>query len=457
MRVGYGRCVVTPEMGTPCALGLADELVEVFDDLHARAVWLEVGGQAVLIAAADVIALYQSDCEEFTAAMAEATGVPPERIVLHATHTHQTANSRWEVARLLEPYGLAEDFSSTAFRALLQRGLVEAARQAAQTASECEMAYGEAKVEGIASNRRVPTGDGDKVVFRASRPAAGLRARPEGWIDPTLRMVLFRTRGTGALIGICGYSCHPSVSGGDEGPYATGDFPGVGMAMAEAALGEARLLHLTGPCGEINPGKYVSSDSGAPEERKADLQRLGARYADAIVRAVASAEVEAEPEDLAMAWVKPLGLSVADTLPDAGEFARRLEAGAAEYRRTGRDGPGYQMLRRTVYWYNARLNTRKGRLQTRAAALRVGRACLSFMPGEVFLRLGDELRRRLAGRRPELRLVNVAHCMDHNPSYVVPPECFAQGGYEPTATPLGPGAYGELLEAMDGLLEGVAS
>lgn len=457
MRVGYGRCVITPGLGTPCALGLADELIEVFDDLHARAVWLEVGGQAVLIAAADVIGLYQSDCEGFAAAMAEATGVPPERIVLHATHTHQTANSRWEVARLLLPYGLAEDFSSTAFRDLLARGFVEAARQAVQTATQCDMAYGEAKVEGIASNRRVPTGEGDRVVFRASRPPAELRARPEGWIDPTLRLVLFRARGTGALIGLCNYSCHPSVSGGDEGPYATGDFPAVGMRMAEATLGEVRLLHLTGPCGEINPGKYVSSDSGAPEDRKADLQRLGARYADAIVRAVMSAEAEPEAEDLAIAWIRPLELSVADALPDEEEFARRLEAAAAEYRQTGRDGPGYQMVRRAVYWYNARLNTREGRLQTRAAALRLGQVCFSFMPGEVFLRLGDELRRRLAGRRPELRLVNVAHCMDHNTSYVVPPECFAQGGYEPTATPLGPKAYGELLEAVDGLLAAVVS
>ncbi len=59
--VGYGRALITPPLGTPCALGIDDELVEVFDDLYVRALWLESEGQAILVLAADVIGIAGED------------------------------------------------------------------------------------------------------------------------------------------------------------------------------------------------------------------------------------------------------------------------------------------------------------------------------------------------------------------------------------------------------------
>jgi hypothetical protein len=73
------------------------------------------------------------------------------------------------------------------------------------------------------------------------------------------------------------------------------------------------------------------------------------------------------------------------------------------------------------------------------------------MPGEIFLQFGNTLRERLGGPR----LLNATLCFGANFGYVVPPESFAQGGYEPTATVLAPSAYGELVEGMVDLLEAV--
>ena len=150
------------------------------------------------------------------------------------------------------------------------------------------MTFASAPAQGIASNRRIPVpGQAGKVLFRESRPSAELRRYPEGPIDPLVRLLLFRLVETGEMVGICNYNCHPTAAGGDAGAYATGDYPGVGMAIAEGDVPGLSLLHLTGTCGEINPGKYVSGDGYRAEDRQRDTWRLGSRYAAAIVSAVA--------------------------------------------------------------------------------------------------------------------------------------------------------------------------
>ena len=452
MRVGYGKACITPPLGTPCALGLEDELVEVFDDLYVRAVSVQIGDESALIAAADLIGLYPKDVDEFSARMARTTGVPKDRIILHATHTHQTGCSRWEVARLLDPYGLSDGYASPKFRQQVSDGFVAAAKHALASAASYEMAYAESPVSGIASNRRVPVDDKGNVAMRNSRPSAEMREKPEGRIDPLLRMVLFRNLENGRIIGICNYCCHPSSAGGDEGPYATGDFPAAGMDIVEKEFGDIRLLHLTGTCGDINPGKYVTSDSRAPEDRKRDVQLLGGRYADAVRSALSAATGWHRPDGLRLEWAQA-ELSVRADIPDREECLRLLREEAEAYKKARAEGT----VRKTpfhpsIYRHYARLRSRDGRITTRAAAMRLGGVCFTFLPGEIFLRFGDALREGLGGGR----LLNSACCLDSGVGYVVPPDCFGRGGYEEGRTWLGPTAYGDLMAAVASALGAVS-
>jgi hypothetical protein len=447
--VGYGRANITPPLGTPCALGLDDELVEVFDDLYVRAIWLELDGRAVLVMAADVIGIYGADAAEFSALIESELGVPRNNILLHSTHTHQTANSRWELGKLLEPYGLKEQFVSSAFKDQMTRGLVEAARQAKESAVPCEMAYAEFPVKDIASNRRIPVEEG-KAVFRSSRPPAELREKPEGKIDPLLRLVLFRSRKDGFLTGIVNYNCHPSAAGGDEGPYATGDFPGVGMPMAEKEMGNLTLLHLSGTSGEINPGKHVLSDSLAPEDRKRDVELMGQRYAEAILGAVREAKSWQNTPQLELSR-ESFGLTLHKNMPTLPEIQKKLAGAVEEYKRAKAEGKTQPGHVRGLYEEYALSQSRDGRRITEAAALRVGDVFFAFLPGEIMLKFGEELRDHFG--RP--KLVNATVSLDGGLSYVVPQIYFEEGGYEPTATRLGPEAYIELKEKIIGLLESV--
>ena len=456
LMAGYGRAVVTPPLGTPCALGLDDELVEVFDDLYARALYLACGGEKGLVLAVDLIEIVRSDGNELAREVAEATGIPASRIIFHATHTHQTANSRWEDSQALRPYELSEAHSSSAFKSLLSKGLVDAARQAVAGAEECEMTYAESPVKDIASNRRIPAGDGNRVIFRSSRPPEDIRRLPEGAVDPLLRLVLFRSKKSGRAIGICNYSCHPSAAGGDEGPYATGDFPGRGMALAENQIGNLRLIHLTGTCGEINPGKHVLSDSLDPDSRKRDIELMGERYAAAVVSAVRIAEKRAPSESPAgLAFARSaVSLPMRKDLASEAELSAQLKEMVELYQRDKESGE--QRARRNwgiLYKLHSARHTKDGRQETEAAALRVGDVFLAFIPGEISLRLGESLRAALG--RP--KLLNVSCSIDCGISYVIPPDYFSEGGYEPTATDLAPEAYDVLLSHMATLLQKAGS
>lgn len=449
--VGYGRAEITPALGTPCALGLDDELLEVFDPLYIRAVWLDSGYKRVLILAGDVIGVSGGDADEFSKLVEKAVRLPRKNILIISTHTHQTANSRWETGRFLAPFGLEEKFVSLKFKEQYIQGLLAAARQAKASAAPCQVAYAEFPVKDIASNRRIPTGDG-KVVFRSSRPAADMRAKPEGKIDPLLRLVLFRNFRDGSLIGIVNYSCHPTAAGGEELGYATGDFPGVGMTMAEEKLGNLKLLHLTGTAGEINPGKYVVSDSPAAADRKHEVQLMGERYAEAILGAVGEAKSWKDVTELDLSR-KSFGLTLQKDIPPLEEIQKKLAAAVEEYKKKKAEGnPQPGRIRGLADEY-AYYHSKDGKLLTQAAALRLGDVFFTFMPGEIMLKLGEELRDHFG--RP--RLLNVSLALDAGTSYVVPQEYFDEGGYEPTATRLAPAAYPELKAKMIELLESVGA
>ncbi len=315
------------------------------------------------------------------------------------------------------------------------------------------MCFTSAPAQGIASNRRVRVpGQEGKVLFRESRPNAQLRSYPEGPIDPLVRLLLFRVVETGEMIGISNYNCHPTSAGGDGGAYATGDYPGVGISIAEGDLPGLALLHLTGTCGEINPGKYVSSDSYRPEDRQRDTWRLGSRYASAIVTAVESASTAGKwqtPKTLVLKTLDPLKLSISPTLPTESDLLESIREAVVAYRVQKPGGaqprqPFQRDLRKLMVWRQIH----DGVLHTRAAAMRLGEVILNFMPGEIFLQFGNLLREELG--QPDL--INAAYCFGSDFGYVVPPEAFAQGGYEPTATLLASYAYNELTTQVISLL-----
>jgi hypothetical protein len=128
---------------------------------------------------------------------------------------------------------------------------------------------GEAKVEKIASNRRILGRDGKIELWRGSAmtdPKA--REAPEGLIDPWLKTISF-WNGDEPIASLSVYATHPMSFYGKGNVSA--DF--VGLARRQWQRENPGVMHFfaNGCGGNLAPGKY---NRGEPEDRQELTMRL---------------------------------------------------------------------------------------------------------------------------------------------------------------------------------------
>jgi len=438
LRIGMAKVDITPPLGTPCSLGLDDGCELIFDPPFVRALVLSDGEKTVCVLSADLIGLQHETHRDLQQAIYEKTGIPPEHVVAHATHTHEAPNVQIGNNRELAPYGLV--FADPDY---YQTFLGAAARAAASALADlfpASVETGRGLVQGVASNRRLIDENG-QVLMRYSRPGPELRAYPEGDIDPWVRVIRLREQSGEREALILNYCCHPTAAGGDEERYATADFPGHAMRLLEAERPGRFCTYFTGPCGDINPGKYVG-DGNSPEDRMRDVRLLGSRLAEGIRAALRDmAPLRRSGLNLMR---QPLALPLRSDLPSREELRASLAEAVQQYREAKRRGervPGGGDIRRLAYKLQILRLSENGSLPTEVVALRIGEAALCFLPGECFLALARSLWRAF----PDTPLLPVAPT--HYMSYIPTPESYQAGGYEPGVAHVGPEAFQTLVEA----------
>ena len=141
---------------------------------------------------------------------------------------------------------------------------------------------GRAKVERVASNRRVVQADGSIRGRYSSTKDPALQAAPEGLIDPWLRTISFHDDAT-PLAELHYYATHPQSFYGDG--RVTYDVPGIARERLEKQSGVFQI-YFNGCGGNIGMGKY---NDGTPAAREA----LSGRLFDAMARS--AAEIKRQP------------------------------------------------------------------------------------------------------------------------------------------------------------------
>ncbi len=447
LRVGFARQDITPALGTPCSLGLDDEAQEVFDPPFVRVLALQDGGEPVLLLSTDLIGLQQRNQRDVKSALSAATGVPRERIVAHATHSHESPTVQVANNVPLEPYDL--QFADPKYYRLFLDRAAEAARQAVAGMFDAEASCGRGRVSGVASNRRILNEQG-KARLRGSRPDAAMRAYPEGDFDPWVRVLRLGEVDGQREVLLLHYCCHPTAAGGDEEWYVTADFPGEAMHLLEAERPGRACTYFTGPCGNVNPGKYVG-DGQEPADRVRDVRLLGSRLAEGIRAALRDLEpIEGDGLQFASRAVR---MPIRAELPSRDELESSLAEAVGVYRSAKAEGrrlPGGGDIRRLAHKLQLRALTEGDFLPTEVAALRWGSFAAAFLPGECFL----EIARALWDRFPDLRLMPVAP-VDYTLGYVPTPESYAQGGYEAEVANVSAEGFGTLVKAAAEALQAV--
>jgi hypothetical protein len=418
----------TPPLGSPLCDGAVPPAKDVVDPLSARGIVLRGSGQPIVLCAVDWVGIANGGNGAWREALAAAARTSPDRVAVQTLHQHDAPGCDFDAEEILAAHGLG----GTMFRVDFARETIMRAAAACRAALDRTIAvthigFGHGKVENVASSRR-PLGSDGKVKF--VRWSAGnspkVRAEPAGTIDPDVRLVSF-WNGDRPLVVLTYYATHPMSYYG-QGSVSS-DFVGLARSLREAALPGVAHIHFDGAGGDVTAGKY---NGGTPYDRRALAERLATgmkRAWDASSKAAIGADD--------VGW-----RTTQETLP----LGTNLQSESALLRSI--DNKRLALVFRIraaidLAWIRRSQSGHKNLL----TCLKLGSAYILHMPGELSVEY------QLAAERLRPRdFVCMAAYGDYGPGYVCMAAHYSQGGYEPTASRVGPAVEGVLLAAIKDLL-----
>lgn len=263
-------CDVTPPLGHPLCGGWIEPVRAVDDPLRALGVVLLGMGQPVVLCAVDWCGIRNDAHVLWRQTLAEATHTVPENVAVQCVHPHDAPFADVEAERLVEAVpGAPRSLDLKFFQRAIQQ-TAEAARAAlATTMPFTHIGIGQARVEQVASNRRVIGPDGKVKTWRGSSTKdKQAQAEPEGLIDPWLKTLSFWD-GNRPLAALSYYATHPMSYYGKG--HVSSDFCGLARQKRQADDPKVFQIYFTGCAGNIAAGKY---NDGSPENRPVLRDRI---------------------------------------------------------------------------------------------------------------------------------------------------------------------------------------
>jgi hypothetical protein len=359
---------------------------EIVDPLEARGFVLRGGGEPIVFAAVDWCEIRNDAYDRWRDVLAEAAGTRRERALVSSIHQHDAPVADLGAERLLSAAGLGGELLDIAFHEAALQRVAAALRESLRSARRAtHFGIGQARVEGIASNRRLVRPDGRTSFDRGSSSGGDppMRDAPEGLIDPWLRTLSFWD-GETPLLALSVYAVHPMSYYGRGGVSA--DFPGMARRRRQSEEPEVFQIYASGCSGDVTAGKF---NDGSPPMRQALADRLHRAMRQAWEatrrRPLESIDLRVAPLDLEFhegeAFTEAaLERTLADS--DAGVRERILAAMGLASRKRLREG-------RTID----------------VPAIDLGGALVVLFPGEAFV--GYQWMAQLL--RPDLPLVSIGY------------------------------------------------
>jgi neutral ceramidase len=408
-RAGAARVDITPSIPTPLAgyppigiwqggptdhvgyTGRTGPFDGVHDPVFARALAVDDGSATAVLVALDVCVVERPFTERVRAVAAQRWQLPPEAIVLAASHNHSGPDysGTWEVTP-----PTVEDF-------VLDR-VVEAIDEALRQRRPARLGHVHTDLAGLTANRRDP-----------SHP-----------VDPRVPVLRIDAEDGTALAVLYSFACHP-VTAGSANRLVSGEYPGVASAVVENALGGVALF-LNGCAGNINPRAFPYSCG---------------RNVVEVSRALSAARSPLDVRTLAEA--RRFGTVLGGTVLRAAAQTETSSGGEVRFSRREVDAPIKapsdleDYLRHVAHTPEAADELRRrDSVRTEVGALRIGPMTLLTLPGEPFVEIGLELERRAEKEGAEPGSVRAIGYVNDYPGYVLPPDQYRENRYENVATAL---------------------
>lgn len=420
---------VTPPIGSQLCHGGVGPAKRVDDPLSARGLVLLGAGKPIVLCSVDWTGIGNDAQVAWCSALAEAAGTTADRVAVHAVHVHSAPGCDFSVEELLKPRGLSGAMYNHDFAVRAIERTAKALRKASQNPQRfTHVGIGQAKVEKIASNRRILGPDG-KVKYGRMSSCQNKKAvaAPEGVIDPYVRSLSFWD-GDKPLACLSYYATHPMVSYRDGGISA--EFVGIARRLREQALPDVAQIYFTGAGGNVAGGKYNDGS-------KSNRQVFGRRLAQGMKAAWdATQRTPVTADDVA--WrIVPVALPPRKGLNEK-EILAKL------------DDPKVKRLdriraARDLIW----LRRCKEGKPIDLTCLRIGPARVLHMPSELFVEY-----QLAANKMCSDGMVLMAAYGEYAPGYIGTEAAYPRGGYEcGRASRVAPNVEGVLMAGMRRLLE----
>jgi hypothetical protein len=408
------------------------------DPLLVRTLLLSEGAPdtSLVIAVCDLVGVSYGLVRRARDIIAEECGIPPERVLISATHTHSGPAGVTERA--------APDFVASTARTIAGSVLV-----AQRALAPARLKVGTASVSTISQNRR----------------------HPDGPIQTTAHVLLaepIESDGRAPIATLVNYACHSTVFEHDNLHWSA-DFPGAMARAIEREVG-GTAIYLQGAAGDINP-VWMRHDP-------AEVERVGGILAAAATRVVHELRpIDAGQWCINLNWSEEVAVAPAPhgaLVAGAGlrgartsvELPRRplpavdaIQADLDDLVHQIKTESDREVRRRLVALRNersielqfARVAGRRDVERLDLQAFRIGDGVgLVSLPGEFFVAIGQEL-----DRRAGLQRLFIAGYANGMVGYVPTADAFEHAGYEVGSAQFEPDAGAIVVDASLALLRSV--
>ncbi|MDA7888428.1 c-type cytochrome [Akkermansiaceae bacterium] len=376
-------------------------------DLKARCFVLEHGDTSIAIAIVDSCMIPRDVCDEAKALASKAIGIPPEKIVIAATHTHSAPSTMdYCLGTMADP----------AYTKFLPGKIAEGIIQAHKKLEPARIGWNQVKAPGYTYCRRwitrpdkMLTDPFDEKTVRAMMHPGFQNPNyigPSGPADDELSVLSIQSLDGSPLGVIANFSMH--YHGGGKEPA---DYFGLfsdRLAKQLAVDGKEPVCAMTqGTSGDL----YLRDYSGPPKTSEISS------YTDGLVKIAKEAAEEVEHQDNPLLGMEEKRITLGRRLPDEQRLAWADKILAPMKGQRPKNNP-------EVYAEQARYLHENPTEQVVLQTIRIGDLAITMTPNEVYGITGLKLK----ARSPFASTFNI-ELANGAAGYIPPPEQHALGGY----------------------------
>lgn len=379
-KAGAATSNITPPLGEAIVGGFKPFPAEnVHDELHARCLVLDNGETKMAFVICDSLGITEDVYRDARKFIKAETDLPPENIMLAATHTHSATRA-----------------SSPKYHDFLSRRIADCVRRALENRQPAKIGWGGIDEASEVFNRRWfttnpdfcknPFGGVDTVRMNPPRGNAAL-VKPAGPIDPEISFISVQSLEGKPLALLANYSLH--YVGGVKKGEISADYFGIFSEKIGTLIGadsdQQPFIGMlsNGTSGDINNINFTKSS-----KRMKSYEKM-TQVADLVAKRVAEAYKTIKYKT----WV-PLGAASSELTLKIRKPDAAMQAYFKKVLAQPDDAPQHHRYERNYAGRVQRLLEGPDEMTVMLQAIRIGDLCVAAIPFETFCEIGLELKEK---------------------------------------------------------------